>query len=198
MRSEDHLGIALDACDRGTQLVRGDRHETIARLDRRLCLLVQPRVLDGLAAAAGQLFGDGQIGRVVRAVRAGRDERDRAEHLSASCQGHDHHCARIELAQHAQVLGIAGTRGSVRIRPLAPVYLRDAGAQHARDASRRRVALLQLARERLLCRVAVGKGQPADRPVRLEQVHDAPVGQRADGDTRDFLKGHFVIQRRVE
>ena len=60
---EHHLGVALDARDRRAQLVRGDRHEAIARFDRGLRLLVQPSVLDRLAAAPRELLGDGQVDR---------------------------------------------------------------------------------------------------------------------------------------
>ena len=47
-------------------------------------------------------------------------------------------------------------------------------------------------------RITVRQGQPSDRSVVLEQVHDAPIGQGAHRDAGDFLEGGFVVERGVQ
>ena len=158
---------------------------------------MQASVFNGLAAASRKLLGDGQIGRVVQSAGRCGDQRQRPENPAARHQRHNHHRAGIKLAQHTQVVGVVRPRGSIRFRRPA-VRLWNSRPQHAGDAVGRWVPLLQLTCERFLCGVAVRHGQPADGSVRLEQVHDAPVGQRSNRDAGDLLEGRFVVERRVQ
>ena len=75
----------------------------------------------------------------------------------------------------------------------SPVRI-TAGAPVAASASAR-VALLQLARERHLRRVVVRDRELGDRPVGLDDVHGAPVGDVAGGELRDLSQRLAVVER---
>jgi hypothetical protein len=174
-----------------------DRQELVPRVDRPAGLAVQSRVVDGQGGTAGQVFGQRHVGRAVAPLRLGRDERHRAQHPSAGVERHGHRRTWAKRAQQAQVPGIPGRRGyHQRIRHLRPEH-RPAGPQHlgnrmvAREARRE---AQQLARP-LVVRVRRHL-EPAERPVLLDHVDDAPVGQVGDGQAGDVGEGRLVVERR--
>jgi hypothetical protein len=159
---------------------------------------VEPRVVHGEGAPGGQVLGERQVVGVVAARRLGAHERHAPDDRAARDHRHHHERPHPERTQDLEVARVAGDGREHRVGHLRD-ELRLPGSEHDGGAERvlhrRRVAALELARERLLGRVGVYDGEAPDRAVRLDDVDEAPRAELRGGERGHRRERGLVVER---
>ena len=163
-------------------------------------MLVEAGVVDGDAGAAPELLGERKVRGAVRASRFRGAERDDTEDVPACRERHDDRRTVGERAQVRQVFGVACHPHEHLVRDFRNQHrlprAEDLGARMPLLGVRR--IDLGAPQNGSLRRVGAGHRQPADGPVRLDDVHRAPVGQERDRELRDRAQRLLVVERGPE
>ena len=198
-----HAEQALDREHQGgdgrAKLVRRDREEVVAQPHRPLGLAQQAGVVDGQGGPAANLGRQLQVGRPEPSGRRGREAQG-AQRGVARDERHDDDAAGAEPLDQ---LGVVLVDGVARARPRRSTSESSSGCaarEHGRRrrgrAGARRVALRQLAQQRLLARDRGAR--PARRTVRSpsDEVDDRPVGERPNAEAGERAEDPLVVEGR--
>ena len=167
----------------------------------RACLALsreEHRVVHGQRRSAREAFRERHLGLAVLALRLRPGQRQRAERVAAGDQRHRHGGARSELGDQLEVPLVTNRRGQ-RLRVELAEDHRLPRAQRPRRRLRRvdgrRIEHPHLAQQVFLPGIDSRHRDLMDGgAVALQDVDDAPVGQRRDGELRDANERRLPIE----